>query len=168
MAVTAYLGLGSNLGDRLANLQRAVELLAADPGVRVTASSRVWETDPVGGPEQPDYLNVVLRLETELAPHELLALAHHVEAELGRTREVRWGPRTIDVDLLLVGNAMLDDPSLTLPHPRMLERAFVLLPLLELDPDPVLPDGTRVLDVRLAGDAAQGARPYAEPLEVQV
>jgi 2-amino-4-hydroxy-6-hydroxymethyldihydropteridine diphosphokinase len=156
----AYLGLGANLGDRLANLQRAVDLLDTE-GIRVAASSRVWETDPVGGPDQPEYLNAVVRVRTELEPMELLAACQRVERELGRVREVRWGPRTIDLDVLLVGDLTMESPALTLPHPRMLERAFVLLPLLELDPDPVLPDGRRVLD---AAVDTRGARPFAPPL----
>jgi 2-amino-4-hydroxy-6-hydroxymethyldihydropteridine diphosphokinase len=159
----AYLGLGSNVGDRLATLQRAADLLDAEPGVTFVASSRVWETDPIGGPPQPDYLNVVLRIETDLSAHELLAAGQRIEASLGRVREVRWGPRTIDVDIELFGDETIDDPDLTIPHPRMLERAFVVLPLLELEPDPVLPDGTRVLDVRL-GD--EGVRPVAPGLRV--
>jgi 2-amino-4-hydroxy-6-hydroxymethyldihydropteridine diphosphokinase len=161
---TAYLGLGSNLGDRLATLQRAVDLLAAESGVSVVASSRVWETEPVGGPPQPDYLNVVVEVETELDARDLLEVCRRVETALGRVREVRWGPRTIDVDILLVGDEVIDDADLTIPHSRMLERAFVVLPLLELDPDPVLPDGTRVLDVRLGDD---GVRPFAPALRVE-
>ena len=160
---TAYLGLGANLDDRLANLQRAVDLLGAEPGIRVMASSRIWETEPVGGPDQPDYLNVVVRVETELEPHELLAACHRVEASLGRVREVHWGSRTIDIDVLLFGGVVSDEPKLTLPHPRMLERAFVLLPLLELDPDPVLPDGRRVLDAAIDTD---GVRLFAPPLRL--
>lgn len=159
-----YLGLGSNLGDRLANLQRAVDLLADEPGIRVDASSRVWETDPVGGPEQPDYLNAVLRVDTDLDPGDVLAACHRVEGSLGRVRDVRWGPRTIDVDVLLVDRRTIDLPDLTVPHPRLVERAFVVLPLLELDPDPVLPDGRRLLDVAI--DPA-GARPVAPPLRVR-
>jgi len=159
----AYLGLGANLGDRLACLQRAVDLLKAGGNVRVVASSRVWETEPVGGPDQPDYLNAVVRVETELEPMQLLAACQRVEGALGRVREVRWGPRTIDLDVLLFGDVTMQDPALTLPHPRMLERAFVLLPLLELDPDPVLPDGRRVLD---AAVDTEGARPFAPPLRL--
>jgi 2-amino-4-hydroxy-6-hydroxymethyldihydropteridine diphosphokinase len=161
---TAYLGLGSNIGDRLATLQRAADLLEAEDGVTVVASSRVWETDPVGGPPQPDFLNVVLRVETSLSPRELLDAAHRVEQALGRVRDVRWGPRTIDVDIELFDDERVDDPDLTIPHPRLLERAFVVLPLLELEPDPVLPDGTRVLDARPGGD---GARPVAPGLRVR-
>jgi 2-amino-4-hydroxy-6-hydroxymethyldihydropteridine diphosphokinase len=162
---TAYLGLGSNLGDRLSSLQRAVDLLASE-GVRVVASSRVWETDPVGGPAQPDFLNAVVRVETDLAPAGLLATCRRVEDALGRLRTERWGPRTLDVDVLLVGMLVIATAELTVPHPRMLERAFVLMPLLELDPDPVLPDGTRVVGARLCPGVAVGARPFAPPLRV--
>jgi 2-amino-4-hydroxy-6-hydroxymethyldihydropteridine diphosphokinase len=157
----ATLALGSNLGDRLATLQLAVDLLA-ERGVCAVASSRVWETDAVGGPEdQPAFLNSVIRVKTELGPEALLAVANEVEAKLGRVREVRWGPRTIDVDVLLYDGLVIDDPDLTVPHPRMTERAFVILPLLELDPDPMLPDGTRLL--HLPCDTT-GAHPFAPPL----
>ena len=157
------LGLGANLGDRLAALQRAVDLLD-EHGVHATASSRVWETAPVGGPEdQPAYLNAVVRATTDLDPPGVLAAAHEVEVALGRTREVRWGPRTLDVDVLLVDDVVVDDPLLTIPHPRLTERAFVVLPLLELDPDLVLPDGRRLVDL----PAPTGeARPYAPPLRL--
>jgi 2-amino-4-hydroxy-6-hydroxymethyldihydropteridine diphosphokinase len=163
MGVTAYLGLGSNLGDRLANLQDAVDLLVREPGLRVAASSRVWETAPVGGPPQPDYLNAVLRIETDRSPSELLDACRRVESSLGRVRLERWGPRTIDVDLLLYDEATVDEPDLVVPHPRIAERAFVILPLLELEPDPALPDGRRLKDVRL--DTA-GVMPHAPPLVV--
>jgi 2-amino-4-hydroxy-6-hydroxymethyldihydropteridine diphosphokinase len=157
----ATLGLGANLGDRLRSLQSAVDLLAAE-GVRAVASSRVWETDPVGGPpDQPPYLNAVILTETQAGPREVLAACNRVEAELGRTREVRWGPRTIDIDVLLYDELIVNEPELTIPHPRMTERSFVVLPLLELDPDPILADGTRILDLAVDGD---GARPYAPPL----
>ena len=153
------LGLGANLGDRLATLQRAVDLLA-DHGVRTVASSRVWTTEPVGGPaNQPAYLNAVVRAETTLDADEVLAAANRVEAALGRTREVRWGPRTIDIDVLLFDDEVRDDPELTIPHPRLGERAFVVLQLLDIDPDPVLPDGTRVLDLPLDPDGAEPAQP---------
>jgi len=155
----AFLGLGSNLGDRLATLQHAVDLLDAEPGITVLASSRVWETDAVGGPPQPDYLNAVVRVETDLEPRALLDACQRVEAALGRVRHVRWGPRTVDIDIELYGDETVDEPDLTVPHPRMLERAFVILPLLELELDPVLPNGTRVLDVRLGDDAARIVAP---------
>ncbi len=160
----AYLGLGSNLGDRLATLQRAADLLGATPGIEVVACSRVWETDPVGGPPQSDFLNVVLRIEASLAPDELLAACNDVEAALDRVRDVRWGPRTIDIDVLTIDGYVSDDPHLIVPHPRMTERAFVLMPLLDLDADPILSDGTRVLDLPLGPDAVGGVRPVAPPL----
>jgi 2-amino-4-hydroxy-6-hydroxymethyldihydropteridine diphosphokinase len=157
------LGLGANLGDRLAALQEAVDGLA-ERGVVATASSRVWETEPVGGPPgQPSYLNAVIRARTDATPEEVLRAAHAVERVGGRTRELRWGPRTIDVDVLLYDDRTSDDPALTLPHPRMTERAFVLLPLLELDPDPVLPGGVRVLDLP---SPTGGAAPLAPPLRL--
>jgi 2-amino-4-hydroxy-6-hydroxymethyldihydropteridine diphosphokinase len=130
----AYLGIGSNLGDRLANLQLAVDRLADAPGVRVVGVSPVYETAPVGGPEQPDYLNAVVALDTARSPHELLGLAQSIEQEARRVRTVRWGPRTLDVDVLLVGDERVDDPDLVVPHPRLRERAFVLVPLADLDP----------------------------------
>ena len=135
MTEHALLGLGSNLGDRLGTLQRAVDLLAAEPGISPSRCSRVWETDPVGGPPQPDFLNVVLRVEVDLTPHELLAACQRVEAALGRVRDVRWGPRTIDIDILSFDALLIDDEDLTVPHPRMHERRFVLTPLCELAPD---------------------------------
>ena len=162
MASTAFLGLGSNLGDRLANLQQALDLLG-EHGVRVVACSRVWETDPVGGPAQPDFLNVVLRIETWLSPQELLTACNRVETELGRVREQRWGPRTVDVDILLFGLEVVSG-DLTIPHPRMLKRAFVLMPLLELEPDATLPDGRRIVELPLQAEG--GVRPFAPPLMV--
>lgn len=159
---TVTLALGSNLGDRLANLQRAVDDLAAE-GVHPLASSRIWETDPVGGPpDQPAYLNAVVRARTDLAPDQVLAAVHRVEDSLGRTREIRWGPRSIDVDILLVDDLVSDDPDLTIPHPRLAERAFVVLPLLDIDPDPVVPTVGRLLERSVEG----AARPVAPPLRL--
>jgi 2-amino-4-hydroxy-6-hydroxymethyldihydropteridine diphosphokinase len=163
--VQAFLGLGSNLGGRQETLQRAVDLLDAEPSIEVVASSSVWETDPVGGPSQPDYLNAVVRVRTDLDPHELLAACLRTEATLGRVRDVRWGPRTIDIDVLLFDALALNDSDLTIPHPRMIERAFVLLPLLELDPDATLPDGTRLANARPSLGSG-GARPFAPPLAI--
>ncbi len=130
----AYLGIGTNLGDRLAYLQLAVDALAAADGVRVVAASPVYETVPVGGPEQPDYLNAVVAVDTALSARALLRLAHTIEADAERVRTVRWGPRTLDVDVLLVGDEQVDEADLVVPHPRMQERAFVLVPLADLDP----------------------------------
>jgi 2-amino-4-hydroxy-6-hydroxymethyldihydropteridine diphosphokinase len=130
----AYLGIGSNLGDRLAHLQLAVDELAKAPGVAVVGVSPVYETAPVGGPEQPDFLNAVVAVDTTLAAHELLRVAQQVESAAQRVRNVRWGPRTLDVDVLLVGDERIDDPDLVVPHPRIAERAFVVVPLADLDP----------------------------------
>ena len=162
----AYLGLGSNLGDRLANLQRALELLAAQPGIRVLRCSRVYETDPVGGPPQPDFLNAVVEVQTSFTPGELLAACRAAEEALARVRDERWGPRTIDIDILTFGDVVVDEPDLTVPHPRMHERGFVLAPLLELDPDPRLPGGRRIGTLRLPERAVTGVRPFAPPLRV--
>ena len=130
----AYLGIGSNLGERLGYLQLAVDQLAAADGVTVVGVSPVYETAPVGGPEQPDYLNAVVGVDTALTAHELLGVAQAVESEAERVRTVRWGPRTLDVDVLLVGDERIDTPDLVVPHPRMAERAFVVVPLADLDP----------------------------------
>jgi 2-amino-4-hydroxy-6-hydroxymethyldihydropteridine diphosphokinase len=164
--VTAFLGLGSNLGDRLGNLQRAVDLLTATPGVRVIRSSRVYETEPVGGPAQPAYLNAVIEVETDLGARGLLSACLRVEGELGRVRTDRWGPRTIDVDLLTYGEETIGEPDLVVPHPRMHERGFVLAPLTELTADPPLPDGRRLASLRLGPDAVFGVRLAAPPLRV--
>jgi 2-amino-4-hydroxy-6-hydroxymethyldihydropteridine diphosphokinase len=130
----AYLGIGSNLGDRLGYLQLAVDRLAAATGVRVTAVSPVYETDPVGGPVQDDFLNAVVAVETDLAPSALLAECAAAESAAARVRDVRWGPRTLDVDVLWIDGYTSTDPDLTVPHPRLAERAFVLAPLHDLDP----------------------------------
>lgn len=135
MAVRAHLGIGSNLGDRLAHLQAAVDALAAHPDVHVTAVSGVYETVPVGGPVQGEYLNAIVAVDTELAPRELLALAQRIEAAAGRERAERWGPRTLDVDVLLYGDQRVDEPELSIPHPRMHERGFVLAPLRDVAPE---------------------------------
>jgi 2-amino-4-hydroxy-6-hydroxymethyldihydropteridine diphosphokinase len=149
----AYLGIGSNLGERLVYLQLAVDELAAADGVTVVGVSPVYETAPVGGPEQPDYLNAVVAVDTTLTPHELLDVAHAVETEAERVRTVRWGPRTLDVDVLLVGDERVDDPDLVVPHPRMAERAFVVVPLADLDPtwrSRIPPDSDAVRSTGLA------------------
>ena len=160
--VRAYLGLGSNLGDRLGNLRRAVALLGQRDGIRVVRSSRVFETEAVG-PPQPDYLNAVAEVETSLTARQLLDECLAIERDIGRVRTERWGPRVIDVDLLTFGDQRIDEPGLTVPHPRMHERGFVLVPLLELDADPPLPNGRRVAELRLGGDIALGVRLFAPP-----
>jgi 2-amino-4-hydroxy-6-hydroxymethyldihydropteridine diphosphokinase len=159
----AVLGLGANLGERLRALQRAVDLLDAEPGIVVRRSSRIWETAPIG-PEQPDFLNAVVEIETTLRPLEVLAACQRAEQALGRTREVRWGPRTLDVDVLFYGDVAVDLPELVVPHPRLTERAFVILPLLDLRSDPVLPSGVRILEVPTGPDMGAGACPVLPPL----
>jgi 2-amino-4-hydroxy-6-hydroxymethyldihydropteridine diphosphokinase len=137
--VRAVLALGVNLGDRPATLQSALEGLDAYEGIRVVAASPLMETDPVGGPEQPSFLNAVLLLDTTLAPLELLAACQQVEHDHGRVRVVRWGPRTLDIDVIAYGSLVATSAELELPHPRAAVRAFVLAPWLELDPDAALP-----------------------------
>jgi 2-amino-4-hydroxy-6-hydroxymethyldihydropteridine diphosphokinase len=139
LARRAYLAIGSNLGDRADHLQGAVDGLAAADGITVVAVSPVYETEPVGGPEQPDYLNAVVAVDTDLTPRELLEVAQRLEHEAGRVRVERWGPRTLDVDVLLVGEEHVDEPDLVVPHPRLFERAFVMVPLADLDPALVSP-----------------------------
>lgn len=131
---TAYLGLGSNLGDRRRYLAEALRRLEATPGTQVTAVSSVYETKPVGVTAQPDFLNLVARVATVRPPPELLEFCLEVEAALGRVRDVRWGPRTIDIDLLIYDAVEICDDRLTLPHPRMKERSFVVGPLAEIAP----------------------------------
>jgi 2-amino-4-hydroxy-6-hydroxymethyldihydropteridine diphosphokinase len=145
----AYVGLGANLGDREATIRRAVELLGVDPGIEVVAVSTLRETEPVGYADQPAFLNGAAALETDLSPRALLDRLLAVEQELGRVRGVgpRYGPRAIDLDLLLYGAEVLDEPGLTVPHPRLTERRFALEPLYELDPELSLPDGRGVRDL---------------------
>jgi 2-amino-4-hydroxy-6-hydroxymethyldihydropteridine diphosphokinase len=159
----AFLGLGSNLGDRLENLRTAVALLE-EGGHRVTRSSRVYATDPVGGPEQPEYLNAVIEVEASGSARELLETCLGIERQMGRERGERWGPRVIDLDVLTFGEEEIDEQDLQVPHPRMHERGFVLIPLLELDADPPLPGGRKAAELRLGSMALGGVRPFAPPL----
>jgi 2-amino-4-hydroxy-6-hydroxymethyldihydropteridine diphosphokinase len=153
--LTGYLGLGSNEGDRAANLRAARDALGAH-GLRVLRSSSAYETAPQGELlDQPDFLNACLAIESELGPEDVLAACKAVERELGReTGGARHGPRPIDVDLLLLDGVELDSPRLTLPHAELRSRRFVIEPLLELDPELTLPDGTRLGDL-LPGVADQ-------------
>jgi 2-amino-4-hydroxy-6-hydroxymethyldihydropteridine diphosphokinase len=138
----AYLALGSNLGDRASHLQFAVDALTDDAAVEVVDVSRVYETAPVGGPAQDAFLNAVVAVDTTLEPGALLALAQQIERAAHRVRVERWGPRTLDVDVLLYDDVRSDDPDLTLPHPRMWERGFVLAPLRDVAPALVDPGAT--------------------------
>ena len=165
MGTSAYLALGSNLGDRLEHLRVAARKLESTKGIDVVRSSRVYETEPVG-PPQPQYLNAVIEVDTTLMPRELLDAARGVEDSLGRVRAERWGPRTIDVDILLYDEQTVDEADLVIPHPRMHERGFVLVPLGELDADAMLPGGRRLSSHRLSPDGVFGVRPFAPPLPV--
>ena len=137
---TAYIGIGSNLGERDVTIREALDLLAADPELEVEAVSEIRETDPIGVVDQPRFLNAAIRLTTELSPGLLLERLLAVEQQLGRARTgERYGPRTIDLDLLLYGDEIVDEPGLRVPHPRLAERRFVLEPLAELDPGLVVP-----------------------------
>jgi 2-amino-4-hydroxy-6-hydroxymethyldihydropteridine diphosphokinase len=157
----AYLALGSNLGDRAAHLAAAQAGLAALPGCRVETLSPIYETAPLGPGPQADYLNAVLRLHTTLEPLALLDAALALEAARGRVRRERWGARTLDIDLLLMGELSLAHPRLTLPHPALLTRAFVLAPLADLAPDLVL--AGRSVARHLAALDRSGVRRYVAP-----
>jgi len=156
----AYLSLGANLGDPEAQLTEALRRLSGSPGNQLVGVSGLYRTAPQGRTDQPDFLNCAACVETAADPHQLLAQAQAVEAALGRVRTLRWGPRTIDIDILFHGSARLQDEYLTLPHPRMAERAFVLVPLLEVWHPGDGPDGLQRgdLEAMLARLPDQGVR----------
>ena len=158
-------GLGANVGDRLHYLQLAVNGIVAHPDIELVGVSQVYETVPVGGPHQSDFLNAVVVADSALALADLLALAQRCEKEAGRVRRERWGPRTLDVDLLAVGDERSDDSRLTLPHPRIGERAFVLAPWADVDPEFVVRDDTTVRDLLDRIDIT-GIRESDEKLQV--
>jgi 2-amino-4-hydroxy-6-hydroxymethyldihydropteridine diphosphokinase len=137
MPVTAYIGLGSNLGDKKGNCVKALELLGR--AGRVSTVSSFYCTEPVGPPDQEDFINAVVELETDLSAEQVTAACHAIEDELGRSRTVRWGPRPIDLDLLLYGEAVITTPGLTVPHPFLALRGFVLFPLAEIAPQAMHP-----------------------------
>jgi 2-amino-4-hydroxy-6-hydroxymethyldihydropteridine diphosphokinase len=159
---TLYLALGTNLGDRYGNLQAAIAALP--PAVRVLAQSSIYETLPWGLTSQPPFLNMVLRGSTSIPPVRLLKHLKRLEIKLGRTPTVRWGPRRIDMDILFYDDLVLDDPQLTLPHPRLHERAFVLVPLADLAPDLVHPRLGKPVSQLLAAVDTTGVRRY-EPTD---
>ncbi|WP_092862780.1 2-amino-4-hydroxy-6-hydroxymethyldihydropteridine diphosphokinase [Quadrisphaera sp. DSM 44207] len=163
--VPVVLALGANAGDPAAALRSAVAALAAQPGVTGVRASSVLETDPVGGPVQPRYLNAVVRASTTLSARAVLAACRRVEAAHGRdrSREQRWGPRTLDVDLVAHGDLAAADEELAVPHPRAAQRAFVLVPWAELAPDDVLPGAGRVGDLAAAASASPGQRAALRP-----
>jgi len=157
--VRAFIGLGSNLGDREANVRQALEHLAHAPETSVVRASSLYDTEPVGVEEQPHFLNAVAQLETQLTPHQLLWNLMLIERRLGRVRTQRWGPRTLDLDLLLYEDLVLEDDDLTIPLPELAKRSFVLVPLVELEPllvHPVTGETVLALLQRL------GARPLVK------
>ncbi|MEH7886636.1 2-amino-4-hydroxy-6-hydroxymethyldihydropteridine diphosphokinase [Bacillus sp. JJ1609] len=135
----AYIALGSNMGDRYEYLKKAILLLESHKEVSVVNTSSIFETDPVGFTDQDQFLNMAVQVSTSLKPLELLDECLKIEEELGRKREIRWGPRTLDLDILMYNQENIETEKLTIPHPRMSERAFVILPLLEMDPNLMLP-----------------------------
>lgn len=147
--VVAYIGLGANLGDPPAQIRAALESLRNRPGLRLDACSSLYRSQPMGPQDQPDYVNAAARLETESEPLELLDALQRIERDLGRdrSRERRWGPRLLDLDLLLYADRTLDHPRLSIPHPGLTERAFVVLPLLDIAPTLLLPDGRVLADI---------------------
>lgn len=148
MGTIAYIALGANLGDRQANIQTALRRLAQLPTIELVRVSSLYETAPVGTADQPDFLNLAVAARTSLAPQALLDALLHIENQMGRVRTERWGPRVIDMDLLLYGGEQVSLPGLTVPHPRLRERAFVLIPLAEIAPELTLPgDGEKVTDL---------------------
>ena len=162
----AVLALGSNLGERRDILQGGVDAIAGIEGVRLTGVSPVYETVPVGGPPQPDYLNAVVLAGVAIPSRDLLDRLHEVEAAFDRVRVVRWGPRTLDIDIITVAGERSDDPDLTLPHPRAHERAFVLAPWHDADPDAVLPGYGPVTALLAQADQA-GIRRSGMPLALR-
>ena len=162
----AVLALGSNLGDRKDILQGGVDAIEGIEGVRLTGVSPVYETVPVGGPPQPDFLNAVVLADITISSRDLLDQLHEVEAAFDRVRLVRWGPRTLDIDIITVEGERSDDPELTLPHPRAHERAFVLAPWHDVDPDAALPGYGPVADL-LARTGLAGIRRSGVPLVLQ-
>lgn len=143
----AYIGLGSNIGNRGENLKKAVEMLDRHRQIKVVKRSSIYETAPVGYTDQPDFLNAVVGIETILSPRELLKVTKAIEEELKRKRKIKWGPRTIDLDILLYDNLFMDEQHLKLPHPEITNRAFVLVPLFEIAAGLTLPGGKKIQDL---------------------
>ncbi|MFZ5642705.1 MAG: 2-amino-4-hydroxy-6-hydroxymethyldihydropteridine diphosphokinase [Bacillota bacterium] len=141
MPEKVYVGIGSNIGDKKGSIIKALELLKADGRFSGVKTAPFYKTDPVGYTDQDWFLNTVAAFETDLSPHELLRVLMSIEEEMGRVRTIRWGPRVIDLDIILYGDLKIDFPNLQVPHPRLEERAFVVAPLADLSPDLVMPCG---------------------------
>jgi 2-amino-4-hydroxy-6-hydroxymethyldihydropteridine diphosphokinase len=161
--VKAYIALGSNLGDRAGYLLLALSRVSSLPQTRLSRLSHVYETDPIGPPGQGRYLNMVAEIETSLEPQFLMRALLDVERSLGRERQERWGARTIDLDLLLYGDAVMETPLLTLPHPRLPQRAFVLAPLCDLIPEARHPNSAETYRALLEGVDSGGVRVWEKP-----
>ncbi len=161
----AYIGLGSNQGHRPANLERAVKELAAVPGVAVRRRAPVYETAPLGHTDQDWFLNTVVEIETTLSPRDLLTRMLEIERRLGRERRERWGPRVIDIDLLLFGEEMIAESDLSVPHPRLAERAFAVVPLADLNPGLILPGSGKASELAFVLAREQRLHRYAGALD---
>ncbi|AXV43195.1 2-amino-4-hydroxy-6-hydroxymethyldihydropteridine diphosphokinase [Staphylococcus warneri] len=151
--VKAYLGLGSNMGDRAHQLQQAIQIIDRFQHIDVTSVSPIYETEPVGYTDQPQFLNLCIEIETTLKPQELLKRCLETEQALHRVRKIRWGPRTLDVDILLYGNEIIEEDNLIIPHPRMVERAFVLIPLNDIASKHIEPRSQRLIENLVTADS---------------
>lgn len=163
----AYISLGSNMGDKVESLKQAVQLLTTTVGIKVTAVSSIYDTDPVGFEEQDVFMNIVVEVETSLSALDLLQKCQIIEQELKRVRVIRWGPRTMDLDIILFGDEIYESEMLTVPHVRMHERAFVLVPLAEIAPDSRQPVLDKTTDTLLAQLGSQGVRLFKQIDSVQ-
>lgn len=151
-----FLGLGSNVGDRENQLKEAIRLLYEQSGIKVVKVSSFYETEPVGYVDQPDFLNLCVEIQTELSPKAVLERGLAIEQQLHRVRKERWGPRTLDIDILLYGDQIIEEQDLTIPHPRMTERAFVLIPLQEIAPNKVEPrTQTKIKDITVPNETVK-------------
>lgn len=151
-----FLGLGSNVGDRENQLKEAIRLLDEQSGIKVVKVSSFYETEPVGYVDQPDFLNLCVEIQTELSPKAVLERGLAIEQQLHRVRKERWGPRTLDIDILLYGDQIIEEQDLTIPHPRMTERAFVLIPLQEITPNKVEPrTQTKIKDITVPNETVK-------------
>ncbi|GHU39219.1 2-amino-4-hydroxy-6-hydroxymethyldihydropteridine diphosphokinase [Spirochaetia bacterium] len=161
---TSYIALGSNMGSKERHITHALELLNGDPAVRITALSKMYKTEPVGYTDQDFFLNMVCCVRTSLEPDKLLDVLHKIENDLERTRTIRWGPRTIDLDILLYDDVQSDNPVLTIPHPRMFERAFVMVPLRDVYNSGAIKN--KPLDEIIAGCADRGGVVFYKSVEM--
>lgn len=157
---TAFIGLGSNMGDRQENIRKAKSFLKNNANIKIKNESSLYETEPVGYSDQDDFLNAVIEIETDLSPRKLLKVTKSIEEELKRERTIKWGPRTIDLDILLYDDIRIEEPHLSVPHPEIKNRAFVLVPLAEIAGRLVHPDGKRIDDLLLELDDAKIVRKY--------